>query len=350
MELQSYRTDDYSYPLDLFADQRYGGNYVIFFINASVDSKLVREGSNDLFTMNEVDRIRSPYIESQLRRNATVASTTTAAGLTSAFGGQVLNRLGLGGAGTAAGLMGAAGNAVTGATASTATRAQKRLRSAIALHVPNQLQIRYGMQWSEEDTYALEAMQTIGTDAWNALSDLAGSDTSQANPEDQGFWSRAGAIGTSKALQSGPMAGAMSSATGLAANPKKEQVFKGVNFRDFTFDYQFFPRNQAEAQTVQNIIHQFKYHMHPEFKDPNSFLFVYPSEFDISYYQNGEENPNLHKHASCVLTDMNINYTPNGVFSTFDDGSPTQINVTLSFRELALVTKEKIGMTPGEGL
>ena len=91
-----------------------------------------------------------------------------------------------------------------------------------------------------------------------------------------------------------------------------------------------------------NIIQEFKYHMHPEFKDANNFVYIYPSEFDIIYYSNGKENKNLHRHTSCVLTEVNVNYTPNGLFTTFPDGQPTQINVTLSFRELALLTKDKI--------
>jgi hypothetical protein len=60
------------------------------------------------------------------------------------------------------------------------------------------------------------------------------------------------------------------------------------------------------------------------------------------YYSNGEENKNLHRHTSCVLTDLNINYTPNGLFTTFPNGMPTQINMSLSFRELALLTKDKV--------
>mgnify|MGYP003337604140 CR=1 FL=1 len=47
-------------------------------------------------------------------------------------------------------------------------------------------------------------------------------------------------------------------------------------------------------------------------------------------------------HMHVKVTDMNINYTPNGVFSTFPNGMPTQINLTLNFRELALLTKDKV--------
>jgi len=82
--------------------------------------------------------------------------------------------------------------------------------------------------------------------------------------------------------------------------------------------------------------------MHPEFKDTNNFIYVYPSEFDVFYYQGTKENMNLHRHTSCVLQEMNVNYTPNGSFTTFANGMPTQINVTLSFKELALLSKEKI--------
>jgi hypothetical protein len=145
-----------------------------------------------------------------------------------------------------------------------------------------------------------------------------------------------------QALAKGPLGAANSVATGLAANPKKEQVFGGVDFRTFQIEYQFFPRDENEARNVRNIIKEFKYHMHPEFKDSNNFVYIYPSEFDIFYYQNGKENLNIHRHTSCVLTELSVNYTPNGAFTTFADGMPTQINVQMSFRELALLTKDKI--------
>jgi len=55
-----------------------------------------------------------------------------------------------------------------------------------------------------------------------------------------------------------------------------------------------------------------------------------------------KQNDKIHRHTSCVLTDLAINYAPNGMFNTFDDGMPTQIDITLSFRELALLTKDKV--------
>jgi hypothetical protein len=266
--------------------------------------------------------------------NATVAGQSAVTAI--AAGG--VNVASMGQAAVGAGVN-TVGSLIATSMAPSATRQTKRLKTAIALHVPNQLQIRYSSQWSEEDTAAFAMAQGIGAEIMGAINSFReqGTDADLSSLGDS-----MGSAGANLFLSKGAGGGAVSALTGLAANPKKEQVFKGVDFRTFSFEYQFFPRSQKEAENVESIIKQFKYHMHPEMKDDRNFLYLYPSEFDISYYQNGRENLHLHRHTSCVLTDMNINYTPNGLFSTFANGMPTQINVALTFKELALLTKEKI--------
>ena len=78
------------------------------------------------------------------------------------------------------------------------------------------------------------------------------------------------------------------------------------------------------------------------YTDTDSFLYLYPSEFDITYYTREGENRHIHRHTSCVLTELNISYAPQGNFNVFANGMPTQINITLSFKELAIPTKESI--------
>jgi hypothetical protein len=300
----------------------------MFYINVAVDSKLAKSLTEADFVQPTTPRDRGDLIAQSLSKDKLFAG---AAALNA--GGAVLGKaLGIGGASAGVAALATVGAGVTAEYAASATRAQKRLKTAIAMHVPNQLSIRYGMQWGEEDTAAIAMATTAGTEIAAALE--KGDSKNLSEP--------AKAIITNLALSKGPNGAAMSAATGMAANPKKEQVFKGVDFRSFTFDYQFFPRSVDEAKNVLNIIEQFKYHMHPEFKDNNNFIYIYPSEFDIMYYQGGRENTNLHRHTSCVLTEMNVNYTPNGTFTTFSNGMPTQINVTLAFKELGLLTKDKI--------
>lgn len=330
-----YDIKNYSYPSDLMApDGRYGGNYAIFYINVATDSKLFKDKS--VKTVDDFPaRDRGDLVAQGFTRKGLVASNA----LVNTLGGAVGGSIGFGGgaAGAAKGValanVATVGVGIAATQAPDATRSQKRLKTAIALHIPNQLQIRYGMQWSEDDTGAIAMAGAGGEEIVKALQ------TGGKNSDVTGVGA---AIISNIALSKAPNAAAASAALGLAANPKKEQVFKGVDFRTFQFEYQFFPRNEQEAKNVMNIIQEFKYHMHPEFKDTNNFLYIYPSEFDIMYYQGGMENRNIHRHTSCVLTEMNINYTPNGLFTTFNNGMPTQINVTLNFRELALLTKDKV--------
>ena len=93
-----------------------------------------------------------------------------------------------------------------------AKRSQKRLKTAIALHIPNQLSVRYGVQYSDEDTSALTQANAIGTEVLKAVSSDKKSDVAGA----------AKSALAAQALQKLPanMAGAASAALGLAANPK----------------------------------------------------------------------------------------------------------------------------------
>lgn len=331
-----YRVNSHSYPNDLFSSAKmYGGNYVIFYINVATDSKLSKKLAEEDFVKEYPARDRGDNIAQGFTKTGLVAANATANTIAGLVGGSIAFGDGAGGAakGAAVANIPTVGVGAASTMAPDATRSQKRLKTAIALHVPNQLNIRYGVTWSEEDTAILAQANAGGGEIIKALT--PGNKDSNATGTGQ-------AIISSLALANAPNAAASGALLGLAANPKKEQVFKGVDFRTFQFEYQFFPRSSTEAQNIQNIIKEFKYHMHPEFKDDYNFVYIYPSEFDIFYYQGGKENLNLHRHTSCVLTELNVNYTPNGQFTTFPDGMPTQINITMSFRELALLTKDKI--------
>lgn len=353
-----YKIDQMSYPLDVLEPQ-YGGNYAIFYINVSDDSKLnIKDNTVELDAATE-SRMRGSLVAKNMSKTglaASVGGLQILEGAAGGFkkGGTTVTNQETGKtkykSGTATGAsaaipeaaVAAIGVAVAGSMAPSANRSQRRLKTAIALHIPNQLSIRYGTTWSEVDTAGVQMVNDAGSALASALSDT----TSLAKAAGQ-----TGAVvreaAANLALTKIPNAGAVSAALGVAANPKKEQTFQGVEFRKFTFDYHFYPRDQFEAENVLNIIHQFKLHMHPEFKSELNYVWIYPSEFDIIYYTNGGENLNLHRHTSCILESMSVNYTPNGNFSVFANGMPTQINISLEFKELQLASKETIGETRG---
>lgn len=357
----SYTIKNLMYPDDLMSsvNNQYGGNYVIFYINVHEDSYLFK-GSEAAKNRTVTDI--PPNMRGEVSGRFTSGEVIGAAGIAGAFGGTNVARSMIGTSGKdiikkitgidSAKILGleTAANFGTGALVTGAAIAAlggvankyKRMESAIALHVPTDLGIRYSANWSETDMAGMIAAATVSDSISNAVGELTEGNISQS-ATDIGNAGNAGInYFVGRGLQTQGIGEFVGKVSGTAANPKKEQLFRNVDFRTFSFSYQFFPRSKEEAQKVQAIIKTFKLHMHPEFKDASNFLYTYPSEFDIYYYQNGQENMNIHRHTSCVLTDMSISYTPMGILSTFEDGMPTQINVQLQFKELALLTKEAI--------
>ena len=141
-------------------------------------------------------------------------------------------------------------------------------------------------------------------------------------------------------------AGLLNKGFGQADNPYMEVLFDKMSMRSFTYAFTFAPKNEDERNDVQKIIQTFRFHMAPELQGGQARFLTLPSEFDIHYtYQSQDgsasENDYYNRIATCVLTDCAIDYAPNGVKS-FDDGSPTQIKMSLTFKETQLLTKSLI--------
>jgi len=236
---------------------------------------------------------------------------------------------------TGANLIGLAAGAAVGIAVNQADILQPdttyRISDAIALYVDGPPTVKYSMNYANKE---------LGT----LLGVLSGSVI-----DSQGF--KAGsveagaAIGASLAKLPGAfgaadLGSALSVSTGTALNPFKETVFESVDFRSFAFKYKFYPKNKIESDAVYKIIEKFKFHMHPEMSEGKLF-FIYPSEFNITYYFGNEKNPYFHKFTTCVLESMDVTYGGEQ-FSSFRDGSPTEINMSLTFRELEVLTKSMI--------
>lgn len=356
-EFDKYDVGQLTYPSDLLGNDAAlsSRNYVIFYINVSVDSRVLKAGTS----LNDGDSTTVPIPKDRIRgiaglsKEEIIAATgvegafkgTAAAGIL----GPLVNRFkpGLGDGALLGGLIKGGSAAILAPNAvkdgdlapgeekqPEFSRPQKRLKKAIALYMPNQLKIDYNVNWEDADGAGIEMLARGFKEVGNVLNE-GFSEKSLGSAS--GF---AGDVLKSLALSASDKK--IGIGAGLAVNPKKEQAFNGVEFRKFSFTYMFSPRDINEAQAVLNIIHEFKYHMHPEFLNESAFTYIYPSEFDVVYYNGPTENLNIHKHTSCVLVSMDLDYTPNGNFVTFPNGMPTQIQMTLNFKELATLTKETI--------
>ena len=145
----------------------------------------------------------------------------------------------------------------------------------------------------------------------------------------------------------------ISRASGQILNPNLELLFQGVGLRVFPFQFQFFPRNSQEGQTVIKILRTLKEEMAPSrtsIEGNNTGVFIRsPSIFQLTYMKGKKKHPHLNSFLPTVLSDMKVNYTASGAHSSFYDGIPTHIRLDLQFKELNPLFKEDYDGVGGVG-
>ena len=95
-----------------------------------------------------------------------------------------------------------------------------------------------------------------------------------------------------------------------------------------------------EAQIIKEIVTLFRYHAMPEFPLGGKLggrTMLVPSTFDISYVP----GRHLHKIDECALESVQVKYGGERT-QFFVDDQPVETELTLQFRELGIITKEKI--------
>ena len=337
------------FPQDLYSESQPNG--IHFYINArrnSAAAQTALSGPNK----DKLDAAQAAYQEEYTKENRAKAeqyenALANASALTAAIGtataiksGKILDgdATNLGKAATT--LVGA-GVGYGAAKLAAENNTTVRLLDSIQLFVPQSIITAYQANWDQEEL-GMAGMLTTGRAG-------VGDFLSGAGAEAVIRGTVGGAANIPKAAGINMDAGAAFEATSKKVmNPFKEQLFKSIGFRKFSFTYSFAPRNPGEYQNVDQIIQLFKYHMHPTVSDTDMFL-IYPSEFSIEFEHRNEDgsvtrNTNMPKVSSCILENCKVTYGPDGAFQTFQNsgGKPTEITMELSFAELETLTANRI--------
>ena len=131
--------------------------------------------------------------------------------------------------------------------------------------------------------------------------------------------------------------------TGAIANPNMELLFNGPSLRTFSFQFLLAPRSQDEAKTIIQILRFFKQGMAPIRTKSRLFL-KSPHTFQLSYRNSkGQDHKYLNKFKECALGTFGVNYTPNGNYSTYEDGVMTAYQMSMTFRELNPIYNDDYG-------
>ena len=131
---------------------------------------------------------------------------------------------------------------------------------------------------------------------------------------------------------------------GTILNSNLELLFNGVNLRSFPFSINFSPRNADEAKMVKYIIRAFKSSMAAKKRTEQpgqggAFLGA-PDIFSLEYRYKNTTHPFLNSFKHCALTGMTVNYTQTGTYATYHDGTPVNLRMNLTFKELNPIYQE----------
>ena len=224
----------------------------------------------------------------------------------------------------------------------------KRLKTQIAMYMPQQVNVTYGANFTDTEMGALteEALNAynnaIGGRFRSAFENVLNMDQGIAEQLQKGLLASIGVIpGFGGARE------AFEAKEGAIISDRLELAFKGITKRVFQYTFKMIPKNAQEADEIRKIVFAFKANMLPEFVGGNRAgrRLVVPNTFDISYMYVGAENDYLHKISTCVLENMNVTYGGDR-YKTFEgreDGAPpVETTITLNFKEMELITRERV--------
>lgn len=222
------------------------------------------------------------------------------------------------------------------------TPTESRSGSLISLPIPQNLQATYSADWSNESLGLLGNQVMQGGNA--VLNSMKNNGGGMAGLKDTlTDFAGGGSLGekAKSVLMAAGIDGlkdtgagrALSKITGMAVNPFNAVLYGSPDFRSFDFTYKFIPRNLSEANTLRG--------MHPTldaaFEDN---IFKFPDVWRLTI----PNDEYLFKFTTCILKNASFDFHAEGTKSYFkgEANIPVSVMVTLSFQEIAILTKEDI--------
>jgi len=245
--------------------------------------------------------------------------------------------------------------------------------ATFALFMPESLNVNYSSSWN--NVSLTDELGFLGKAA-NAYSDIKNSGIGGITPYAKAILGNALSFG-----KPGSNIGDLAKQSlGVFTNPQVQLLYNGIALREFQLQFVLTPKSSAEAKVVKNICDSFAYYSLPGISGAqvgNSGQFLTPPQiFTVQFKFLGENGiggtiSNIFNNAltssglgfltqssnptdkinagaaaktftvnDCVLTDVAVDYTPNG-WATYNDGYPVQTVLSLQFKETTLITKQQ---------
>jgi hypothetical protein len=244
------------------------------------------------------------------------------------------------GSGSSTAIAGAAAGARS-SEALTLPRFTRRIKESIALFMPSSI------VHTSQNMYEEVSMTAIaGKAAAIGVGVLAGAAAAGGGLKAA---MSAGNFATNLTSAAGKAIGTAASIAKYPINPRIEVLYSTTPQRQFVFELMLAPRNEKESQSIEAIIKTLRFHAAPEIDSSpfgldalGGFTLIPPAEFDITFFNKGVENTHIPRINTCVLERIEVDYSPQGPYSTFRNGHPVAVRLSLAFREVEMLHKQRV--------
>ena len=166
---------------------------------------------------------------------------------------------------------------------------------------------------------------------------------------------------------------------GVITNPNTEMLFGGPSIRNIGFKFKMAARSEREARNMLTICRRFQHHASAkfggtspiiggvikglsnlgnsnkpkkektnvtndeimEYANSNNFIGV-PDLCLFKYMTGNNVNTYLNQYKACAITNVDVNFTPDGSYSTLVGGYPSAVELTLGLVETKVIYKGEI--------
>ena len=113
---------------------------------------------------------------------------------------------------------------------------------------------------------------------------------------------------------------------------------------------QLFRKSASPSYGIEDAIADFSFDKDKGFDksgaDQKGVNYIHvPKLCKFTFMTGGGVNKKIAQYKPCAMTRVDVNYTPDGTYATYSDGTPVAITLSVSFMETKLVFANEINLS-----
>lgn len=146
------------------------------------------------------------------------------------------------------------------------------------------------------------------------------------------------------------------STRGVVLNPNAEVLYDSPNLREIGMVFKMVPKNSDDAKNIKMICDAFRIASSPIYGGEGQLTQVGSQASSLAqdnfirvpflckfvFMKGGNPHPWLAQFKPCAITRVQVNYTPDGTYATYDGGSPIATELSINFLESKLIYQTEI--------